>query len=148
MYEKLDNSRLEDRICVYLQEIYSNLNEFYECVKNNKEGYVITNMGVDGFESNLIFSSRFSLKVTDRYSNMKFFTYKNKKGEIFLPSNLDSIFYASRVILNGNNNEFVRELGVKNMKSDEIIRFIESVHDEVILLNLNKGNDVKKKTLK
>ena len=147
MYEKLDNIRLEDRIFVYLQEIYSNLNEFYEYVKNNKEDYIITNMGTDGFESNLIISSRFSLKVTDRYSNMKYFTYKNKKGEIFLPSNLDSIFYASKVTLNVNN-ELVRELGVKNMKSDEIIRFIESVHDEVILLNLNKGNDVKKKTLK
>ncbi len=149
----MDKINLEDKTFIYLQEIYTNLKEFYEYVKNKRCEYVLTKMGVDGFESNLIANKNFTLKVTDRYSNTNFFTYKNKRGELFLPSNPEGIFYASRVTLYDFlasdkkivTKEFERVVGVLNMKSDEVIRFIENVHDEVLLLNLNKENKVKKK---
>ena len=148
----MEKLNLEDKVFIYLQEIYTNLKEFYEYVKNKRCEYVLTNMGVDGFESSLIANKYFTLKVTDRYSTTNFFTYKNKKGELFLPSSPDGIFYASRVTLYDCTDtkklvtkEFEKVVGVLNMKSNEIIRFIKNVHDEVLLLNLNKETKVKRK---
>ncbi len=67
---------LEDRLFLYLQEIYNNLIEFYMYIKEYKSNYVLSKMGVDGFESNLVI---------------------NKMGEIFLPATSDGIFYGSKV---------------------------------------------------
>ncbi len=135
---EIENLSLEDRIYFYLQEIYNVLNEIYKYAKNNEddEVYHVRYLKTrhDGFESAIVYlDDNMYFEAADWYANKLHFNYMDEYGKIVLPPSLDGLFYASQVTLYEQEKENYRkkiksEVGVKDMLTDDIVKYIENVY--------------------